>query len=148
MCSKVLTNERNSIARTNQSLLIRCWRAARSVRELIFCLFFPFFFLTVYTYIQSRFYRSPEVILGKWKFSFLDQHYSHVFKFVHSASHFPFLSKQTIRNDFLPFVVYRFTEASHYFCRQLLVFSSVTAELHSSKTGTGPKAVTRQSDLI
>ena len=123
MCSKVLTNERNSIARTNQSLLIRCWRAACSVRELIFCLFFSFFFLTVYTYIQSRFYRSPEVILGKWKFSFLDQHYSHVFKSVHGATHFPFLSKQTIRNDFLPFVVYRSTEASHYFCRQLLVFS-------------------------
>lgn len=37
-----------------------------------FCFFFFFFFLAVYTYIQSRFYRSPEVILGKWKFSFFD----------------------------------------------------------------------------
>ena len=29
-----------------------------------------FEFFTVYTYIQSRFYRSPEVILGKQKFFF------------------------------------------------------------------------------
>ena len=33
----------------------------------IFSLFHPSFISTVYTYIQSRFYRSPEVILGKFE---------------------------------------------------------------------------------
>ena len=59
--SNVLSNQRNG---SNQPIA-----TAHSLSKLI-CLFF--FFLTVYTYIQSRFYRSPEVILGKWKFSFLD----------------------------------------------------------------------------
>lgn len=55
---------------TNQSqLVMRCWQVARSVSELIFVFFF---FLAVYTYIQSRFYRSPEVILGKLEMFFVD----------------------------------------------------------------------------
>ena len=32
-----------------------------------FSFFHPSFISTVYTYIQSRFYRSPEVILGKFE---------------------------------------------------------------------------------
>ena len=35
---------------------------------------FIFFNFTVYTYIQSRFYRSPEVILGKLNFFFFFFH--------------------------------------------------------------------------
>ena len=62
--SNVLSNQQNG---SNQPIA-----TAHSLSKLI-CLFF--FFLTVYTYIQSRFYRSPEVILGKWKFSFFDFFY-------------------------------------------------------------------------
>lgn len=38
-----------------------------SVSITIFCflsIFYFYFFVAVYTYVQSRFYRSPEVILG------------------------------------------------------------------------------------
>ena len=50
-----------------------------------------FEFFTVYTYIQSRFYRSPEVILGKQKFFFFTRMslvLSHWIQIIFLLSHF------------------------------------------------------------